>query len=156
MFGLTFEKLLLVAVLAGLLIGPRRLPEYAHRLAETVRAVRRVLEDSRTAAHQDLGVPLAREEWEALDLRQYDPRRIVREALSTPAATPQDPDLLAQAARVRPGQEYLVTGSAAHPRRVRIAALPADDPRRRAAEGPTAPDATRMGQTEEPEERTPR
>ncbi|MBZ5738618.1 hypothetical protein [Nocardioides mangrovi] len=149
MFGLTFEKLFLVAIIAGVVIGPQRLPVYAAKLAETIRALRGFVEDSRTRAETELGV--TRAEWESLDLRQYDPRRVVRDALREPpaaAATDPEPEpdeeadapldaaLLAEASRVRPGQQYVVTGSAAHPRRVRIDALPADDPRRVAAQMP--------------------
>ena len=128
MFGLTFEKLFLVAIVAAVVIGPQRLPVYTARLAETIRALRGLVETSRTRAEAEMGVSLQRADWEALDPRRYDPRRVVLDALREPApSAAPDPD-------VRPGQRYVVTGSAAHPRRVRIDALPADDPRRVAAE----------------------
>lgn len=138
MFGLTFEKLFLVAIVAGLVIGPQRLPLYTHRLAELIRSVRMFVDASK-----------ARADLEALDVRQYDPRRIVREALTEPAAAqPADEadgaDLEEQASRVRPGQKYLVTGGSAHPRRILIESLPEDDPRRLAAyvPSPAADDET--------------
>jgi len=142
MFGLTLEKLFLVALVAGIVIGPRRLPHYAQKLAELMRTVRGALDHARNEASIELGV--SREEWESLDPRRYDPRRIMREAMSdagtTTAVAPvpdgepaPTPELLAQAARVRPGQTYVVTGSAAHPRRIRIDSLPEHDPRRSAA-----------------------
>ncbi|GAA1530319.1 Sec-independent protein translocase subunit TatA/TatB [Nocardioides humi] len=139
MFGLTFEKLLLVAVVAGLLVGPHRLPVYAQRLADLVRTLRGLLADARTQAEREMGVSLQGTDWESLDPRRYDPRRIVRDALDEPAdllepTEAPSAELLEEAQRVRPGQRYLVTGSAAHPRRVLIASLPEDDPRRRAAE----------------------
>lgn len=135
MFGLTFEKLFLVAIIAGVVIGPERLPLYAHKLGETVRALRGLVETSRAQVEAEMGVPLQREQWESLDLRQYDPRRIVREALEEPVTPSADQAAIEEEARrVRPGQTYLVTGSAAHPRRTLIASLPADDPRRIAAE----------------------
>jgi len=128
MFGLTFEKLFLVAIVAGLVIGPQRLPIYTHRLAELIRSVRSFVDASK-----------ARADLEALDVRQYDPRLIVRKALTEPAtAQPADEaDLEEQASRVRPGQKYLVTGGSAHPRRILIDSLPEDDPRRLAAHVPT-------------------
>ncbi|MFE4001821.1 twin-arginine translocase TatA/TatE family subunit [Nocardioides sp. YIM B13467] len=131
MFGLTFEKLFLVAIVAGLVIGPQRLPIYTRRLAELIRSFRSLIDTSK-----------ARAELEALDVRQYDPRRIVREALTEPAAAlPADEaieaDLEEQASRVRPGQKYLVSGGSAHPRRILIESLPADDPRRVAAYVPS-------------------
>lgn len=139
MFGLTFEKLFLVAIIAGLVIGPQRLPLYTHRLAELIRSLRRLVDSSKTRAEVELGV--SRGDLEAWDVRQYDPRRIVREALTEPAAAqPADEateaDLEEQASRVRPGQKYLVIGGSAHPRRILIESLPEDDPRRLAAQVP--------------------
>lgn len=140
MFGLTFEKLLLVAVFAGLVIGPHRLPHYAQQLGRTIRGLKNMLESARATTEHDIGVSLVRAEWNTFDPRQYDPRRIVRDALSdnpSPPATPEtvmSPEMAAEAERVRPGQKYLITGSSAHPRRVLIESLPADDPRRLAAQ----------------------
>lgn len=135
MFGLTFEKLFLVAIVAGLVIGPQRLPLYTHRFAELIRSIRKFIDTSK-----------AQTGLEAVDVRRYDPRRIVREALTEPTAAPTadeatEADLEEQASRVRPGQKYLVTGGSAHPRRILIDSLPADDPRRVAAYVPSiAPD----------------
>lgn len=140
MFGLTLDKLLLVAILAGVLIGPTRLPAYTRQLAGVVRSFRDFLEVTRARAEEDL--PLTREEWEALDPRRYDPRHVVREAFAEPGHTEvveepaeeaTDPRI-AEAADIRPGQRYLVSGPASHPRRILIASLPPDDPRRIAAE----------------------
>ncbi|OZC96786.1 preprotein translocase [Rhodococcus sp. 06-221-2] len=144
MFGLTFEKLFLVAIIAGFVLGPQRLPGYAHRLGRAVRTLRHFVDSTRSTAEAEMGVPLRRSEWESLDLRQYDPRRIVADALRENVAlrendtgTPADPDLVAEAARVRPGQKYLITGPSSHPRRVLIESLPENDPRRLAAEAST-------------------
>lgn len=158
MFGLTFDKLLLVMLVAGIVIGPQRLPMYARQFAEIVRAMRSLVETTRAAAEAEMGVSLQRSDWTALDPRKYDPRRIVRDVLEDPTGTtqaptiqasgeeslaaadrsqdaefPADAALVLEASRVRPGQRYLVTGSAAHPRRILIDSLPADDPRRIAA-----------------------
>ncbi|WP_027495510.1 MULTISPECIES: twin-arginine translocase TatA/TatE family subunit [Nocardiaceae] len=138
MFGLTFEKLLLVAIIAGFVLGPQRLPDYAHRLGRAVRTLRHFVDSTRSTAEAEMGVPLRRSEWESLDLRQYDPRRIVADALrENDTGTPTDPELVAEAARVRPGQKYLITGPSSHPRRVLIESLPENDPRRIAAETST-------------------
>lgn len=80
MFGIGMEKLLLVAVLAALIIGPRRLPLYARRLADAVRGFRRLIETARQAAEIETG--LTADDWRVLDPRRYDPRAIVREAAS--------------------------------------------------------------------------
>lgn len=144
MFGLTFEKLFLVAVIAGVVLGPHRLPGYAHQLARSLRALRNLVDTTRSEAEREMGVSLHRTDWEAMDLRQYDPRRIVSDALRDPAPSPAPPrtvitdEMIDEARRVRPGQKYLVTGTAAHPRRILLESLPDDDPRRIAARTPHA------------------
>lgn len=80
MFGLTFEKLFLVALLAAVIIGPRRLPSYAGKAAALVRRATAFAVDARRRAEEETGVAVMREDWRALDPRQYDPRRIIREA----------------------------------------------------------------------------
>lgn len=151
MFGLTIEKLFLVAVIAGFVLGPSRLPGYAHQLARAVRAVRHFVDTTRSAAEREMGVPLKRTEWESLNLRQYDPRRIVSDALhdtSTDAPvsvmkTVVTEEMIEEASRVRPGQKYLVTGTSSHPRRILIDSLADDDPRRIAARAETSEVAQR-------------
>ncbi len=135
MFGLTFEKLLLVAVLAGVLVGPHRLPGYAHELARLVRSFRAFVETTRTQAEQEMGVSLQPADW---NLRQYDPRHVVRTAMREPTTTSRD-ERVEQALRVRPGQKYLIGGTTAHPRRILIESLPVDDPRRIAAQATEDP-----------------
>lgn len=152
MFGLTFEKLLIIAIIAGVVLGPHNLPIYAQKLAEIVRVLRAFIDTTRTTAEKEMGIPLQRADWQALNLRQYDPRQIVREALDEPGNTanpteadtdnstgapPADTatDLAEQARHVRPGQKFITTGSAAHPVRLPIGSLPLDDPRRIAACG---------------------
>ena len=88
MFGLTLEKLFFVAVIAGLVFGPSRLPGYAHHLTRAIRTLKQFVETTRATAEREMGVPLHRSEWESLDLRQYDPRRIIREALLDDAPVP--------------------------------------------------------------------
>lgn len=148
---LTLEKLVVVAIVAGFILGPQRLQEYTQTLVRTIRTVRDVVQHERLRAEADLGVTLDRTAWESWDLRQYDPRQIVRRALDEPASAGTESgsdgmaELIAEAASVRPGQRYLVTGDAAHPHRIRIDTLPLDDPRRIAAEVPpsvpTSPDS---------------
>ena len=127
MFGLTFEKLFLVAIIAGVVLGPQRLPVYAHQLARTVRALRDFVESTRGSAEREMGLATS------LDLKQYDPRRIMRDALDEPTVPLITDETADEARRVRPGQKYLTTGSAAHPRRILIESLPDGDPRRIAA-----------------------
>ncbi|MCW2784888.1 MAG: tatB 1 [Marmoricola sp.] len=52
-----------------------------------------------------------------------------------PPVTPEAWEgLVKEACRIRPGQKYLVAGSAAHPLRVLIESLSQNDPRRIAAQ----------------------
>lgn len=85
MFGLTAEKLIVVALVAALIIGPHRLPAYAERLASTIRAIRLFVQSARIAAEREMGTTLDPSEWRSLDPRQYDPRRIIRDALAEDA-----------------------------------------------------------------------
>lgn len=77
-FGLTIEKLVVIAVIAGLLLGPERLPRYAAMLAQLVRRGRDLLSTAKDRMRDELGDDV---DWHTLDPRQYDPRRIIREAL---------------------------------------------------------------------------
>ncbi|PZR55094.1 Sec-independent protein translocase TatB [Xylanimonas oleitrophica] len=81
MFDINGGELLIIAVLAVVLIGPERLPEYASQLASLVRRGRAFVQDARTRVGDELGGELDDVDWSKLDPRQYDPRRIVREAL---------------------------------------------------------------------------
>jgi sec-independent protein translocase protein TatB len=90
-FGLTIEKLLLIAVIAGLLIGPERLPRYAAGLAQLATRAKEMLQGARTRMRDEMGPEFDEVDWRKLDPRQYDPRRIIREALleDAPVATVQ-------------------------------------------------------------------
>jgi len=88
-FGLDVEKLLLIGVVAALLLGPERLPRYAEMLAKfTVRA-REWVQGAKTRVKEEMGDDFDDVEWRKLDPRQYDPRRIIRDALldDAPVAT---------------------------------------------------------------------
>ena len=89
MFGLTFEKLLLIGVIAAFVIGPDKLPEVATRLTEAIKWVRGASTDAKTRVREELGDDIADLDWRKLDPRQYDPRRIIREALLEEDPAPQ-------------------------------------------------------------------
>lgn len=77
-------ELLLLGLLAILLLGPDRLPEYAAKLGQLVRSLRDLAEGAKGQLRQEMGPAFDDIDWQQLDPRQYDPRRIVREALTTP------------------------------------------------------------------------
>lgn len=80
-FGLTFDKLLLIGVIAVFLIGPERLPRAASQLASLVRTLRGFTETAKDRMRDELGPDFDEVDWAKLDPRRYDPRRIVRDAL---------------------------------------------------------------------------
>jgi len=88
-FGLTIEKLLLIGVIAALIIGPERLPKYAESLARLSKRAREAMQGAKTRMRDEMGPEFDDVDWRKLDPRQYDPRRIIREALleDTPTAT---------------------------------------------------------------------
>ncbi|GAA3915822.1 Sec-independent protein translocase TatB [Microbacterium invictum] len=87
-FGLDMEKLLLIALVAALLLGPERLPRYAEMLGRfTVRA-KEWLQGAKGRVKEEMGEDFDDVEWRKLDPRQYDPRRIIRDALLDDAPVP--------------------------------------------------------------------
>lgn len=82
MFGLTFEKLLIIGVIAVFLLGPERLPYYAGKLGQLVRSLRDLANGAKDRMREEMGPEFDDVDWKKLDPRQYDPRRIIREALT--------------------------------------------------------------------------
>lgn len=79
MFGISGEKLLILGLIAIFVLGPDRLPHYAKQLARLVKSLKRMAEGAKGQLQNELGEEL---DWKQLDPRQYDPRRIIREALA--------------------------------------------------------------------------
>jgi sec-independent protein translocase protein TatB len=84
MFGLTFEKILLIAIIAAFLLGPTRLPQAAEKLARLVRTLKALAGDAQARIRDEVGPEFDDVDWKKLDPRQFDPRRIVTEALRDP------------------------------------------------------------------------
>lgn len=76
------DKLVVIAVIAVFLLGPKRLPMAAQWLGRSVRALRRFADTAKERAREELGDSIDEIEWTKLDPRQYDPRRIIRDALT--------------------------------------------------------------------------
>lgn len=81
MFGINTPELILIVVLAVLVIGPSRLPGYLEKLKNLIREVRKMASGARETIRDEAGVDIDDIDWKKLDPRQYDPRRIIREAL---------------------------------------------------------------------------
>ncbi len=107
MFGLSAEKLLILALLAVLILGPERLPYYAKQLGEWVRKGKRMIDNAQVQLKSELGDDFQDVDWKKLDPRQYDPRRIVREALLEEKRNPNAAEKLN---RAKPPQKPLELG----------------------------------------------
>lgn len=81
MIGINGYELLVLAFLAVVVLGPERLPEYASQLARLVRELRRMASGARDQLREEVGPEIDEVDWRKLDPRQYDPRRIIKEAL---------------------------------------------------------------------------
>ncbi|WP_149955314.1 sec-independent translocase [Zafaria cholistanensis] len=81
MFGINGGEFLVLAVLAVLILGPDKLPAYAQQLARLVKEVRRMAAGAKEQLREEVGDEIADIDWRKLDPRQYDPRKIIKEAL---------------------------------------------------------------------------
>lgn len=86
--GITLDKLLIIAILAAVLIGPERLPLLAEKLGSLVRGLRDLAGGARERMREEMGPEFDEVDWKKLDPRQYDPRRIVMDALRDDPAPP--------------------------------------------------------------------
>jgi len=84
LFDINGGELLVILLVAVVVIGPGRLPRYAEQLARLTKQARHLLQDARRRVDDELGDQVKDIDWEALDPRRYDPRRIVRDALLDP------------------------------------------------------------------------
>jgi sec-independent protein translocase protein TatB len=78
---LTLDKLLWIGLIAVFLLGPEKLPHYAAQLARLVRSLRQMADGAKERLRDEMGPDFDDVDWKKLDPRQYDPRRIIREAL---------------------------------------------------------------------------
>lgn len=109
MFGLTWDKLLLIGLLAIIIVGPDRLPGLAAGFARIVHKAGVYLRGAKERLRDEMGDDIDDVEWQKLDPRQYDPRRIIRDALledDAPAsATTASPAESVRKPQVFTGQE---------------------------------------------------
>ena len=73
--GWEFVVLLIVFLV---IVGPQRLPEYTQNIIRTVRRARKWVDENRSVVENEMGIAV--EDLKKYDPRQYDPRRIIREA----------------------------------------------------------------------------
>ena len=85
MFGIGFGELVVIAFLAVLVFGPDRLPELAKQAGQFVKKVRAFANNARDELRNELGP-----EYADLELRDLDPRVIVRKHIAEALADDDD------------------------------------------------------------------
>ena len=80
-FGISGSEFLVIILVAVVVVGPQRLPEYTRKLTQMVRQLRVFLDNARSQIAEEVGPEMADLDLSSLDPRQYDPRKIVRDAL---------------------------------------------------------------------------
>ena len=118
MFGINGWELVIILVVAMLVIGPERLPVYAEQLGSLVRRGRDLLQNAKARVDDELGPEFSDVDWSKLDPRQYDPRRIVRDALMDDSPSEYSRSAAARAAdgvAARNGMSATSAGPAAEP-----------------------------------------
>ena len=80
-FDINGWEFIILLIVALLVIGPDRLPEYSAKLGKLVKQIRGMADSAKVQLREQMGPDFDDVDWKQYDPRQYDPRRIVREAL---------------------------------------------------------------------------
>lgn len=81
MLGISGPEFFVILLVIAIVVGPQRLPEYTRKLTQGVRRLRVFLDDAKTQIAEEVGPELGELDLSDLDPRNYDPRKIVRDAL---------------------------------------------------------------------------
>ncbi|WP_028642545.1 sec-independent translocase [Nocardioides sp. URHA0020] len=106
MFGVGLPEFAVIAVIAIFVFGPDKLPDLARQAGRMARQVRRMANNARDELRDELGP-----EYSDLELRDLDPREIVRRHI-TEAMEEDDDDYEPPVRRSRRGQRPLEDGEA--------------------------------------------
>lgn len=71
-------EIIILLLVFTLVVGPQRLPEYTQRAMHWIRDVRAWTEKSKASIESEMGMSV--DELKKYDPRQYDPRKIIRQA----------------------------------------------------------------------------
>jgi sec-independent protein translocase protein TatB len=91
MFNINAWEFGVIVIVAMLLLGPERLPEYAAGLARLIRRGRDFARGAREQVRSEMGPEFDEIDWQKYDPRRYHPRAIVRNALSDTFADDDEP-----------------------------------------------------------------
>lgn len=80
-FNINGGELVVILLVAALVVGPDRLPQYTEQLTRLVRQVKAFASKAKERVDEEVSQEIGDVDWAALDPRRYDPRTIVREAL---------------------------------------------------------------------------
>src|SRR5690625_7628520 len=83
-FGINGGELIVLIVLALLLLGPEKIPQYLRTLREWNHKARVLAEGAKEQFKEETCTDFDDVDWKKYDPRQYEPRRVSREALAEP------------------------------------------------------------------------
>lgn len=113
MFGINPGEFAVLLVIALIVVGPERLPKYAAQLGRMVREGRKMAMGLREQVRGELGPEFDDVDWKKLDPRQYDPRKIIRDALTDTLEDDDEPPARPAPKPVSSGGPAAVSGAAA-------------------------------------------
>lgn len=105
MFGIGFSELVVIAFLAVLVFGPDKLPELARQAGQFARKLRGFANQARDELRSELGPEFA-----DLELRDLDPRTIVRKHIAEAMAELDELDDAMAEEKHAEGRRPLETG----------------------------------------------
>lgn len=82
--GINGGEFIVLILIALLILGPERLPMYTRKFADWLRSMKVMAEGAKEQFKEETGRDFDEIEWRKYDPRQYDPRRMIREALREP------------------------------------------------------------------------
>lgn len=99
MFGMGWPEIALILVVALLLFGPEKLPELARQAGSFVRTLRQMADNAKNDLGREMG-----EDFSNLDLRDLDPREIVRKNFLDADRPDTVPSATKETRILRPGE----------------------------------------------------
>ncbi|WP_182355128.1 twin-arginine translocase TatA/TatE family subunit [Flaviflexus huanghaiensis] len=147
--GINTTEFIVIALILVVIVGPEKLPELAAQLGRLIREVKAIATGAKARVEEELGPDF--EELKNLDPRQYDPRRIVRDALKDepPARVPSRTSRPVSTPRTAPAAAVPAAAQQASGQPSQGNTTPANESSPRGAE-PAAQSATPNDQVGEP------